>query len=48
MEDDECSIFFPAHTDDVWRKAQYVYMHIQRVDGLIPKVFTYTFRRWMV
>ena len=44
---DEFSICLPAHADDVWVNALYVYMHIQRVEGLMLNMYTFTFRGLM-
>ena len=37
----------PALSYDVWVIAQYVYMHIQRVDGYMLIMFACTFRDLM-
>ena len=43
----ECLICLPDYSGGGWVDAQYVYLHIQRVDGRMLNMYTYTFMELM-
>ena len=43
----ECSICIHTHSGGGWVNAQYVYLHIQKMDRCMLNMYTCTFKRWM-